>query len=142
MHLCIHLPVIHEASRIRIVQFEGFFFFISLPPSPLSLSPSLHLSIPFFFLSLPLFFLSLSIALYNHARRAFAMRHISPKNPSYASCASTALGIYTKFLRPATWTATSRARLLHHPSKPDPWPVPWSCPLLRIVPNGGLLRLS
>lgn len=100
MHLCIHLPVIHEASRIRIVQFEGFFFFPSLS-LPLSLSPSLSVclsaSLSHSFSSLPLFFLSLSTALYNHARHAFAMRHISPKNPSYASCASTALGIYTKF---------------------------------------------
>lgn len=106
VHLCIHLPVIHEASRIRIVQFEGFFFFhlsLRLPlSSSLSVCLSASLSHSFSSLSpslfpLPLFFLSLSTALYNHARRAFAMRHISPKNPSYASCASTALGIYTKF---------------------------------------------
>lgn len=97
MHLCIHLLVIHEASRIRIVQFEGFFYFHLFLSVCLAASLSVSASLSHSFSSLPLFFLSLSTALYNHARRAFAMRHISPKNPSYASCASTALGIYTKF---------------------------------------------
>lgn len=52
MHLCIHLPVIHEASRIRIVQFEGFFYFHLFLSVCLSASLSVSASLSHSFSSL------------------------------------------------------------------------------------------